>query len=52
MEIVIEQTKNNFSAYSPEYPGCIATGGTKDGVIKNFKEALELHLKGLQEDTE
>jgi len=26
--VVIEKAQNNFSAYVPDLPGCIATGGT------------------------
>lgn len=45
--IVYEKTGTGFSAYSPDVPGCIATGGTKKEVEKNMKEAIEFHLEGL-----
>ncbi len=48
--IVIEKAKNNFSAYSPDLPGCIATGKTREEVIKNMREAIEMHVAGLLED--
>lgn len=48
--IVIEKAKNNFSAYSPDLPGCIATVKTIKQVEKNMYDAIELHLKGLAED--
>ena len=38
--IVIEKAKNNFSAYVPDLPGCIATGATVEEVEKEIKEAL------------
>jgi predicted RNase H-like HicB family nuclease len=28
--IVVEKTHSNFSAYSPDLPGCIATGKTRE----------------------
>ncbi|MFA5806034.1 MAG: type II toxin-antitoxin system HicB family antitoxin [Melioribacteraceae bacterium] len=48
--IVIEKTENNFSAYSPDLPGCIATGVTREEAEKNMHEAIQLHIKGMIED--
>jgi len=48
--IVIEKAGNNFSAYSPDVPGCVATGLNINEVKENLKNALEFHLKGLKED--
>jgi len=49
---IIEQSTNNFSAYIPDVPGCIATGKTIPEVTENLKKALEMHLKGMEEDGE
>ena len=48
--IVIEKAENNYSAYSPDLAGCIATGTTIEDVKRNMHEAIDLHIKGLQED--
>lgn len=48
--VVIEKTESNFSAYSPDLPGCVATGKTREETETNIYEAINLHLKGLQED--
>ena len=48
--IVIEKTKNNFSAYSPDLPGCVATGKTREEAERNMHEAVEMHVQGLLED--
>jgi len=48
--IVIEKANGNYSAYSPDLPGCIATGKTKDQAAKKMHEAIELHIQGLKED--
>lgn len=48
--IVIEKANNNYSAYLPDVPGCIATGKTIEEVKKNITEALAMHLHGLNED--
>ena len=46
--VVYERTANNWSAYSPDVPGCMATGKTREEAERNFKEALEFHLEGLK----
>jgi predicted RNase H-like HicB family nuclease len=48
--IVIEKGKKNFSAYSPDLPGCVATGKTREQVTRNMHEAIEMHVHGLLED--
>jgi len=48
--IVIEKIKDNYSSYSPDLPGCVATGSTREEVEKNMHEAIEMHIKGLRED--
>ncbi|MDQ6831265.1 MAG: type II toxin-antitoxin system HicB family antitoxin [Gemmatimonadota bacterium] len=48
--IVIEATERGFSAYSPDLPGCVSTGGTRSEVEQQMREAIEFHLEGLRED--
>ncbi len=48
--VVIEQAGNNYSAYVPDLPGCVATGATKAEVESLIHDAIELHLAGLRED--
>ena len=48
--IVIEKAGSNFSAYSPDLPGCIATGETREETERNMHEAIEFHVKGMKED--
>ncbi len=48
--IVVEKADGNYSAYSPDLPGCAATGRTRDQVTRNMHEAIELHVRGLKED--
>lgn len=48
--VVIERTTNNFSAYVPDLPGCVATGGTREEVAERIREAIAFHLEGLRED--
>ena len=46
--VVIEETNNGYSAYSPDVAGCVSTGRTREEVEKNMQEAIEFHLKGLR----
>ena len=48
--VVIEKAQNNYSAYVPDLPGCIATGATVREVERAIKEAIRFHLEGLSED--
>jgi predicted RNase H-like HicB family nuclease len=48
--IVIEQAGDNYSAYAPEVPGCVATGSTEKEAETNMRSALEMHLRGMEED--
>lgn len=48
--IVIEKANGNFSAYSPDLAGCVATGKTREQVTRNMHEAIEMHVRGLRED--
>jgi predicted RNase H-like HicB family nuclease len=48
--IVIEKAGDNFSAYSPDLPGCVVTGPTREDTGKNMYEAIEMHVRGLRED--
>jgi predicted RNase H-like HicB family nuclease len=48
--VVIEKAGNNYSAYSPDLPGCVATGATFDEAERNMHGAIEMHVNGLLED--
>lgn len=50
--VVIEKAGNNYSAYSPDLPGCVATGATREEAEKNIHEAIALHIEGLKEEKE
>jgi predicted RNase H-like HicB family nuclease len=49
-QVIFEKAGSNYSAYSPDIPGCIATGNTRKEAEKNIKEAINLHLEGLASD--
>jgi len=48
--VIVEQGSNNYAAYSPDLPGCVATGKTREETLENMRTAMEMHLAGLAED--
>ena len=48
--IVIENAGRNYSAYSPDLPGCASTGSTVEETRRNMEGAVEFHVEGLRED--
>lgn len=48
--IVIEKAENNYSAYVPDLPGCVATGDTVATVEREIREAIRFHIDGLKDD--
>ena len=48
--IVIEKAENNYSAYVPDLPGCVATGLTVEETESQIREAIAFHLEGMRED--
>lgn len=48
--VVFEKDTNSYGAYVPDLPGCVAVGETMDEVRGLIAEAIQFHIKGLQED--
>jgi len=48
--VIIEKTDTGYSAFSPDLPGCVATGATKERAEKNMRNAIAFHLEGMQEE--
>ena len=48
--VIIEETKTGYSAYSPDLPGCVATGSSKEEVEENMKAAVAFHLEGMDQE--
>ena len=48
--IVIEKTGTGYSAYSPDIPGCVATGTTRDETEQEMKSAIRFHIEGLRSE--
>jgi predicted RNase H-like HicB family nuclease len=43
---------SNYSAYSPDVLGCVATGDTVEECVEEIRAALAFHLDGMREDGE
>jgi len=43
--IVIENGRRNYSAFSPDVPGCIVTDITLEKTIARMRSALKFHLE-------
>jgi predicted RNase H-like HicB family nuclease len=41
---------SNYSAWSPDLPGCAATGDTLEQVEREMRAAIAFHLEGLDQD--
>ena len=48
--VVVGKAGWNYSAHSPDLPGCIATGGSREEAESNMHEAVQFHIEGLKED--
>jgi predicted RNase H-like HicB family nuclease len=45
--VIYEQGPNNYSAYVPDLPGCVAAADTFEEIEQLIKEAIIFHLKEL-----
>jgi predicted RNase H-like HicB family nuclease len=48
--ICIENAGKNYSAYAPEVPGCVSTGGTIDDARASMIAALTSHIEWMLKD--
>ncbi|MEG0240311.1 type II toxin-antitoxin system HicB family antitoxin [Anaerorhabdus sp.] len=49
---IIEEGESSYGAYFPDLPGCGTSGDTIEEVCANAKEALELHIYGMEKDND
>jgi predicted RNase H-like HicB family nuclease len=48
--VIIEKARKNYSAYSPDLPGCVATGPTVKETLSRMRTAIRFHLEGLRKE--
>src|SRR5262245_2615558 len=46
--VIVEKAAKNYSAYSPDLPGCVATASTRAATLARMKSAIRFHLEGLR----
>jgi len=47
--VIIERGPKNFSAYAPDFPGCVAAADTERETLALMKAALEMHIEDMRE---
>lgn len=52
LSVVLEPSEEGgYTVYVPSLPGCISEGESKDEALKNIREAVELYLEAVEDDT-
>lgn len=48
--MLLKRQMVTIQQYSPDLPGCVATGATREEAERNMHEAIGSYVRGLQED--
>ena len=52
LKVYLEPSEEGgYTAIVPSLPGCISEGDTKEEALKNIREAIELYLESVEDDT-
>jgi predicted RNase H-like HicB family nuclease len=52
LKVILESSdEGGFTAIVPALPGCISEGDTRDEALANIREAIELYLEPVEDDT-
>ena len=49
---ILNYTENGISIEFPDLPGCLPCANTSEEAVKNAKEAMGLHLWGMEKDND
>lgn len=49
---VLEPSTDGYGVFFPDFDGCVSFGGSIEEAQENAKEALELHIYGMEQDGE
>lgn len=53
LSVVLEPSDDGgFTAVVPALPGCISEGNTREEAVENIREAIELYLEPVDDDSE
>ena len=48
--VIYERAGENWSAYVPDLPGCVAAADTREELALLIREAIKFHIEGLKEE--
>lgn len=52
IRVVLEASEEGgYTVYVPSLPGCISEGDTEEEALTNIKEAIELYLESVEDDS-
>jgi predicted RNase H-like HicB family nuclease len=52
LTVILEPSEEGgFTALVPALPGCISEGGTREEALRNIREAIDLYLEPVEDDT-
>ena len=50
--VILEPSEEGgYTVVVPSLPGCVSEGNTREEAIKNIREAIELYLEPVEDDT-
>lgn len=53
LKVVLEKSEEGgYTAFVPSLPGCISEGDTREQALANIKEAIELYLEPVDDDSD
>lgn len=53
LKVVLEKSdEGGYTAYVPSLPGCISEGNSREEALANIKEAIELYLEPVADDSQ
>jgi predicted RNase H-like HicB family nuclease len=53
LKVVLETSEEGgYTAFVPSLPGCISEGDTREQALTNIKEAIELYLEPVEDDSD
>jgi len=50
--VVIERAPQNYAAWVPDLPGCVATADSREGLLEEIREAIGFHIESMREHGE
>jgi predicted RNase H-like HicB family nuclease len=52
LRVVLEPSEEGgYTVYVPSLPGCISEGESKEEALVNIREAIELYLESVEDDS-